>query len=231
MNIKQKLLAIQSELKAPKSQYNTFGKYSFRSSEDITEAVKPLCVKYKALLTVTDSVVLTGERYYIQATAVLEDLESDGFKQVTAFAREEDSKKGMDASQVSGATSSYARKYALNGLFAIDDTKDADSQDNREQPKPKAKPLQTAAAGKPASSAVELAKTWDINNIKIAARKVTGLSDDAELVAWIEETLEWPLAKLPKAKVPAAIDKIKAGKQLMMSEDEVSGAGDDEAYQ
>lgn len=122
-----KLIAIQSELKAPKGQYNSFGKYKYRSAEDILEAVKPLCVKHNVLLTLTDSIELIGERYYVKATARV----SDGTKavEVTALAREDLDKKGMDGSQITGTASSYARKYALNGLFCIDDTKDADTDE------------------------------------------------------------------------------------------------------
>lgn len=124
-----KLLNIQRDLKAPKSQYNPFGKYPFRSCEDILEAVKPLCVKELAALILSDKVVQVGERYYIEATATLYDAETGKeIAHATASAREEQDKKGMDASQVSGSSSSYARKYALNGLFDIDDTKDADAQ-------------------------------------------------------------------------------------------------------
>ena len=124
-----KLLNIQRDLKAPKSQYNSFGKYPFRSCEDILEAVKPLCVRELAVLILSDKVVQVGERYYIEATATLYDAETGKeIAHATASAREEQDKKGMDASQVSGSSSSYARKYALNGLFDIDDTKDADAQ-------------------------------------------------------------------------------------------------------
>ena len=126
--IYEKLLNIQNELKAPKSQFNDFGKYKYRNAEDILESVKPLCFKYKATLTLSDEIVLIGERYYVKATATLTDNEKPELKiWITAYAREEESKKGMDGSQVTGASSSYARKYALNGLFNIDDTKDSDS--------------------------------------------------------------------------------------------------------
>lgn len=127
MKLLEKLLAIQIELKAPKNQYNSFGKYKYRNCEDILEAVKPLCLKNKAVLTVSDEVENIHERYYIKATATLHDTESEEKISVTARAREEEDKKGMDGSQVTGASSSYARKYALNGLFAIDDTKDSDA--------------------------------------------------------------------------------------------------------
>jgi hypothetical protein len=123
----KKLLTIQSKLKAPKGQYNNFGKYNYRSCEDIVEAVKPILVEQNCLLTLSDELVNVGERYYIKATATIKDLETNESESVTAFAREEESKKGMDGSQITGASSSYARKYALNGLFAIDDNKDSDS--------------------------------------------------------------------------------------------------------
>lgn len=125
-NVWMKLVQIQRELKAPKGQYNSFGKYKYRSCEDITEAAKPVCAKYNTALTLEDDVVEIGGRVYIKATARLTDAETGEMIPVSAFACEEDSKKGMDASQRTGATSSYARKYALSGLFALDDTKDSD---------------------------------------------------------------------------------------------------------
>ena len=137
MGVREKLLAVQAELKAPKGQTNTFGKYKYRSCEDILESVKPLLKKHNATLVISDSLELIGERYYIKATASFQDIETDGIIENTAFARESAEKKGMDDSQVTGATSSYARKYALNGLFLIDDTKDADTDEYRNQQKPK----------------------------------------------------------------------------------------------
>ena len=137
MAVKEKLLAVQAELKAPKGQTNTFGKYKYRSCEDILESVKPLLKKYKATLVISDNLELIGERYYIKATATFMDTEDGGAIENTAFARESAEKKGMDDSQVTGATSSYARKYALNGLFLIDDTKDADTDEFRNQQKSK----------------------------------------------------------------------------------------------
>ena len=123
----------QAELKAPKNQYNSFGKYNYRSCEDILEAAKPICRKHNLVLLLTDKPVCIGERYYIEATAQLYDTESDLFLEATASAREADTKKGMDDSQVTGTASSYARKYALNGLFNIDDTKDADTDPYKKQ--------------------------------------------------------------------------------------------------
>lgn len=138
MNLKEKLSLIQNELKAPKNQYNSFGKYKYRNCEDILEAVKPICKKYRTTLIIDDTVIQVGDRYYVKAVASLDDWDSEDFIDVRGFAREEAEKKGMDASQVTGATSSYARKYALNGLFNIDDTKDTDSEEY--QGKPKAEP-------------------------------------------------------------------------------------------
>lgn len=137
MTIQEKLAAIQQELKAPKTQYNSFGKYAYRSCEDILEAVKPLCAKYRVFVKISDEIIHIGERYYIQATASLFDSESTGIcESVTAYAREDEDKKGMDGMQITGAASSYARKYALNGLFMIDDSKDADAQNSGDAPKP-----------------------------------------------------------------------------------------------
>jgi len=124
--ILKKLIGIQGELKAPKNQKNTFGKYNYRSCEDILEAVKPLLVKREIVLTITDAVVSIDGRFYVEATASLMDVETGETISTKSLAREEETKKGMDGAQITGAASSYARKYALNGLFAIDDTKDAD---------------------------------------------------------------------------------------------------------
>lgn len=124
----KELVEIQHSLKAPKNQYNSFGKYKYRNAEDILEAVKPLLHEQGCSLTISDDIVAVGDRIYVKATATI--INKDGLHHVvTAFAREEDTKKGMDSAQVTGATSSYARKYALNGLFCIDDTKDADSDE------------------------------------------------------------------------------------------------------
>ena len=126
-----KLVTIQSELKAPKSQNNSFGNYKYRSCEDILEAVKPMLAKARLSLVLLDEVVNIGTHNYIKADAVLTDNEGNQMT-ATAYAREAETKKGMDDAQITGSASSYARKYALNGLFAIDDTKDADTRDNRQ---------------------------------------------------------------------------------------------------
>lgn len=131
MKLLEKLQLIQSKLKAPKNQRNNFGNYNYRSCEDILEAVKPLLEEQKLTLVINDDIVNIGNRYYIKATVTLSGEEESIF--VSAMARESETKKGMDESQITGACSSYARKYALNGLFLIDDTKDADSMDNNQQ--------------------------------------------------------------------------------------------------
>ena len=126
MNVYEKLIAIQSELKAPKSRYNNFGKYAYRNCEDILEALKPILKEHKSTIYIADEIVTVLERFYVKATVTFIDAETGESITNTAYAREEESKKGMDGSQVTGASSSYARKYALNGMFAIDDTKDSD---------------------------------------------------------------------------------------------------------
>lgn len=128
----QKVGDIQHKLKAPKGQYNSFGKYNYRSCEDILEGVKPLLKEHNLALLIDDEIVQIGERYYVKATAKITD--GREFVSATAYAREPDTKKGMDESQITGATSSYARKYALNALLCIDDTKDADTMDNSKKP-------------------------------------------------------------------------------------------------
>ena len=146
MNVYEKLANVQSALKAPRGQYNSFGKYKYRSCEDIVESVKPLLKANGLLLTLTDELVSIVDRFYVKATATIIDTADGNTISVSAFAREEKTKKGMDGSQVTGASSSYARKYALNGIFAIDDTKDSDStnthgqeQDSPKQEEPKQK--------------------------------------------------------------------------------------------
>ena len=160
----KKLATIQSRLKAPKNQYNSFGKYKYRSCEDILEALKPLANEQGCTITIEDSPIMVGEWHYIQATATL----SDGYnsKSVKAYARESETKSGMDSSQITGTASSYARKYALNGLFAIDDTKDADTMDNRQKTEPKAETDPTANELAKVKAQLKQAKTGaEINSV------------------------------------------------------------------
>lgn len=126
MSIYAKLIKVQNELKAPKNQYNSFGKYSYRNCEDICESVKPLLLANGLAMFISDNIELIGDRYYIKAIVTVVDTETGETLTNSALAREEENKKGMDSSQVTGSTSSYARKYALNGMFLIDDTKDSD---------------------------------------------------------------------------------------------------------
>lgn len=138
MSIYAKLLEIQKELKAQKTQFNKFGNYYYRNCEDILEALKPHLDKNKCVLVIKDSIEHIGDRYYIKAVVELIDIETGDKVESSALAREEETKKGMDSSQLTGSTSSYARKYALNGMFCIDDNKDADTQYNtKEDDRPK----------------------------------------------------------------------------------------------
>lgn len=145
--IQAKLNAIQTALKAPKSQFNKFGGYNYRKAEDILEAVKPLLFNHGCTLVCSDELILIGNRYYIKATATITCVEDESSISTTAFAREEEEKKGMDGSQVTGASSSYARKYALNGLLCIDDTADSDTtnQGETKDTKPTRKVTKTPA--------------------------------------------------------------------------------------
>ena len=163
-----KLMNIQQELKAPKGQYNDFGKYAYRSCEDILEAVKPLLKKEKVVLTISDELQYIGNRYYIKATATLIDTESEATISNRAYAREKKKKKGMDGSQITGASSSYARKYALNGLFGIDDNKDSDTtniQSKEEKEDKKASPKQIELIQK-YYQGENLTKLLEVNNLE-----------------------------------------------------------------
>jgi len=140
MNIYKNLANVQKELKAPKNQFNSFGKYNYRSCEDILEAAKPLCLENGLILNLSDTIKNVGPSNYVEATATVIDIETGEMHSVTASARESVTKKGMDDSQITGSSSSYARKYALNGLFSIDDTKDADTDQHKNQTKPSLQP-------------------------------------------------------------------------------------------
>lgn len=167
--LNQRVGDIQHKLKAPKGQYNSFGKYNYRSCEDILEGVKPLLKEHNLALLIDDEIVQIGERYYVKATAKITD--GREIVSATAYAREPDTKKGMDESQITGATSSYARKYALNALLCIDDTKDADTMDNSK---------------KPVQQTQETVYNWQ--TLKARATQV-GISED-ELKHYLKETLK-----------------------------------------
>lgn len=149
MDASKALLEVQRKLKAPKGQYNSFGKYKYRSAEDILEAAKPLLAEVGLTLTLSDEVVMIGERYYVKAKASL-SYEGQPYAFVMAYAREDETKKGMDGAQITGTASSYARKYALNGLFLIDDTKDADTDEYQKQTEERKPAQKPKMASKPA---------------------------------------------------------------------------------
>jgi len=161
MSIYEKLSNVQQKLKAPKNQMNKFGGYKYRSCEDILQAVKPLLASEGLTMTITDELTMIGDRYYIKATVTVIDTEEGDTHEVYGYAREEENKKGMDSMQLTGATSSYARKYALNGMFAIDDTKDSDAtnQHGKDKEKPKKKSTNHINAIK---------KTYENNKEKLA---------------------------------------------------------------
>ena len=185
MNIHEKLLHVQQKLKAPKNQYNKFGDFHYRSCEDIQEALKPLLAEVKAVLLTGDEVVQIGSRFYIKATAVFRDTESPEQIINTAYAREGEEKPKMDVAQVTGSSSSYARKYALNGLFCIDDTKDPDTRNNEAQPaQPKAQTSKSKGSSQKKLSRAELDRLKGE-----AARTGTDLSKVCEryMVNTIEE--------------------------------------------
>lgn len=167
--LNQRVGDIQHKLKAPKGQYNSFGKYNYRSCEDILEGVKPLLKEHNLALLIDDEIVQIGERYYVKATAKITD--GREIVSATAYAREPDTKKGMDESQITGATSSYARKYALNALLCIDDTKDADTMDNSK---------------KPAQQTQETVYNWQT----LKARATQGGISEEELVHYVTETFK-----------------------------------------
>ena len=187
LSLQESLVAIQSKLKAPKGQFNSFGKYHYRSAEDILEAVKPLLAEHNVVLNMSDRVELIGARYYIVSTAKVikgeEEIISEG------RAREDESKKGMDGAQVTGTSSSYARKYALNGLFCIDDTKDADTDEYAKQQQ--AAPKQAKQAAKPAQPAPQPYPELDMEKELLAESEANQAQSSAELTAiWNKYTLK-----------------------------------------
>lgn len=145
INLKEKLSNIQNEMKIPKNLFNKFGNYYYRNAETILDTAKPICSKNRTTLVVSDEITMIGDRFYIKAIAVLTDWDSDDIITGVAYAREELDKKGMDGSQITGSASSYARKYALNGLFNLDDVKDADSNEQKEEAESKSKPKEKMA--------------------------------------------------------------------------------------
>ena len=176
---KNKLLeafkVVQKELKAPKNQYNSFGKYNYRSCEDILQAARPLCNDNGLVLTISDEIVQIGTRFYVKATSKVTETETGESFENVAYAREDDSKKGMDSCQLTGACSSYARKYSLCGLFAIDDTKDADTEQYHQTAQNAPQATRTA---KPTTSAKAPAKAPQNANDEARAKAMKALTDE-----------------------------------------------------
>ena len=170
-NVYMKLVEVQSKLKAPKSQFNKFGNYAYRNCEDILEALKPLLNEVKAIVNISDDVVLVGDRYYIKATVKFICAETGEIIEASAMAREEENKKGMDSSQLTGSTSSYARKYALNGLFAIDDTKDSDTTNTHNKETSKASNNNEVISEAQVKRLFVLAKGKDTDKVKSVVDK------------------------------------------------------------
>lgn len=198
MSVYEKLSKVQSELKAPKGQYNSFGKYKYRSCEDILEAVKPLNAKHGVVLTVGDEVVEISNRFYVKATATLVDIESGEKVTNTALAREDDAKKGMDGSQITGTASSYARKYCLNGLYCIDDTKDADTDEYRAQQE-----------RKPQENKPQGSKPQERQYVKVVNGRASVLNSNGAYVGIENLTLEQLEWMLTSEKFAAAHDAIR----------------------
>lgn len=207
----KELIAIQSELKAPKSQFNKFGGYKYRKAEDILEAVKPLLAKQKCTLTITDDVVLIGNRIYVKATATIKN-EKGEFETTTGWAREEESKKGMDGSQITGASSSYARKYALNGLFAIDDNADSDAN-NDVQHQAAQQQTQTLHPTAQAAQAVQQPATpqYHTNDLNEGLAYLSRCVNKDNLV-WVVQTYK-PLTASPQFMQAVSAKKKELGLQ------------------
>lgn len=209
MSIIKKLIEVQDRLRAPKDQKNAFANYKFRSAESILEAVKPLLKEQGLYLSMTDSVDLVGSRFYVKATVTVEDEEGNS-KSVSALAREEDAKKGFDSSQITGASSSYARKYALSGLFAIDDNRDSDATNDHKddkQPTPPQTPPTPKEPVKPKEKALIV-----VNNDKY--RAALGYLEKNGIKAWEKVKDGYIISKSDEAQLLLeAMDLINTPKQ------------------
>ena len=177
MTVYKKLIKVQQELKAPKNQRNTFGNYNYRSCEDILEALKPVLAAHEATVFISDKVVVKENNWaYIESTATFVDIETGESISTTAFARETENKKGMDSSQITGSASSYARKYALNGLFLIDDTRDADTDEQHRQ----------TSGAKPKAFTKDDVTALRLDLVKVATATK---KDVNELEAWVAQQI------------------------------------------
>ena len=199
MGIHEKLIKVQIELKAPKNQRNNFGNYNYRNCEDILEAVKPLLEANNLLLNLSDEILLIGDRFYVKSTATVSD-ENGEVRQSFGMAREEESKKGMDGSQITGSSSSYARKYALNGLFLIDDTKDSDftnqgQGDSKDKTQQQTKPLSEA----------QIKRMYAISN--------KAGYDNNKLVSMVLKKYNKPIEQLTKQEYDYICNSLEEGKR------------------
>ncbi len=200
----KELISIQSELKAPKTQFNKFGGYKYRKAEDILEAVKPLLAKQKCTLIITDDIVLVGNRIYVKATATIKN-EKGECETSTGWAREEETKKGMDGSQITGASSSYARKYALNGLFAIDDNADSDATNDVQHQEAQQQAAQVAPAQQPATP------QYHTNDLNEGLAYLSRCVNKNNLV-WVVQTYK-PLTAIPQFMQAVSAKKKELGLQ------------------
>lgn len=205
MSITEKLIAVQKELNVPKDRKNTFGGFNYRSAEDILEKAKPICHKHGLLLVVTDKIAAHENRYYIQAIAKVTD--GENAIEASGFAREAETKKGMDESQITGATSSYARKYALNGLFAIDDTKDADTDEHHHQTQPQTAPQPTQSTRTEKTGEVS---DGQVKFIMSLLSQLGAQSDEDKKELLKETTGEESIKSLTKRRATEVIDVLKS---------------------
>lgn len=207
----KELIAIQSELKAPKTQFNKFGCYKYRKAEDILEAVKPLLAKQKCTLIITDDIVLVGNRIYVKATATIKN-EKGEWETSTGWAREEESKKGMDGSQITGASSSYARKYALNGLFAIDDNADSDTTNDGQHQAAQQQAQTQQPAAQPSQAAQQPATPqYHTNDLNEGLAYLSRCINKDNLI-WVVQTYK-PLTASPQFMQAVSAKKKELGLQ------------------
>ena len=216
-NVLSKLLKVQLELKAPKNQYNEFGHFYYRSCEDILEGTKPLCEKYNCLILLTDTIKMVGDRIYVEATATFFDIDSEECIVSVACAREEDKKDKMDRSQTTGSASSYARKYALNGLLQIDDTKDSDGLEPDKAPKQGQKTVSKPTAQPKTQSKIPTSSTEYANQtpkkITEAQRKrLFALGNETDIRAVMKEYKIEHTADIPMSKYDEICKKVEEKK-------------------
>lgn len=205
----KQLINIQNKLKAPKSQHNSFGNYDYRNLEDICEALKPILLEEECYVTISDDIVQIGDRYYVKATVTLVNKDGNSISN-TAYARESLVKKGMDDSQITGATSSYARKYAMNGLFLIDDTRDADSMDNSKKTQISTKTHSEASrpTTAPSNGIPEPMTKEQEKYVKTLIMQKFGIMNKEQLPK-LEKVLGYKIDDMDKIKTSAMIKKLK----------------------